>query len=187
MSTDTRSAFTIRVAHSPADLAATKDLFRAYHAWLDLDLTFQDFETEISSLPGKYASDKGGRILLAFLSESQTPVGCIALRDITRAMGEWHAKTGVDTFSESATGCRIAEVKRLYTLPAARGHGIGSALVDAVLEAARQEGYDELRLDTLPRMPAAIKLYSKAGFVAAEKYYDTDLEGTIFMKYIVSR
>ncbi|KAJ7053892.1 putative GNAT family N-acetyltransferase [Mycena amicta] len=182
MSTDTRSAFTIRVAHSPADLSATKDLFRAYHAWLDLDLTFQDFETEISSLPGKYASDKGGRILLAFLSESQTPVGCIALRDITRAMGEWHAKAGVDTFSG-----RIAEVKRLYTLPAARGHGIGSALVDAVLDAARQEGYDELRLDTLPRMPAAIKLYANAGFVAAEKYYDTDLEGTIFMKYIVSR
>ncbi|KAF7302389.1 putative acetyltransferase protein [Mycena chlorophos] len=157
-------AFTIRAAQTPEDILATKALFRAYHQWLDIDLTFQDFETELASLPGKYASEKGGRILLAFPQGSEEPVGCIALRDITLLFNEW-------TGSQGTPHKKIGEVKRLYTLPSARGSGIG------------EDGYDELRLDTLPRMQGAIKLYSKVGFVTTDKYYDTDLEGTIFMKY----
>ncbi|KAF7309934.1 putative gnat family n [Mycena indigotica] len=174
------SKFTIRVAETPEDIATTRVLFLAYHAWLDIDLTFQDFESEVSSLPGKYAPVNGGRILLAYMGDEDWPVGCIALRDISDTFARWHVHT-----EPPDPARKIGEVKRLYTLPSARGCGIGSAMINAVLEAARQEGYAELRLDTLPRMQGAIKLYSRAGFVVTEKYYDTDLEGTIFMKYVV--
>ncbi|KAK8151626.1 N-acetyltransferase [Phyllosticta citribraziliensis] len=166
----TPTPFTIHPARTPHDFVAAATLFRAYYEWLNVDLTFQDFAAELASLPGKYAPSRGGELFLALLTPADgspsDPVGCIALRDISGTP-------------------RVAEVKRLYTLPAARGLGVGSALVAAIMDVARREGYDEVRLDTLPHMQGAIKLYSREGFEMADKYYDTDLEGTIFMKCLL--
>src|SRR4051812_27249219 len=55
---------TISPARTPADLAAAAALFTSYAAWLDIDLTFQDFAAELASLPGKYAPP-AGEIFLA--------------------------------------------------------------------------------------------------------------------------
>lgn len=72
-------------------------------------------------------------------------------------------------------------MKRLFLLPNARGLGLGKALTEHVVEAARARGYRELRLDTLPTMEAAIDLYEKAGFRRVESYYEPTPPGTIFM------
>jgi len=53
--------------------------------------------------------------------------------------------------------------------------------VDRVLEEAEKLGYEEAKLDTLPSMVAARKLYEGKGFLEVEKYYDTPVEGTTFM------
>lgn len=72
-------------------------------------------------------------------------------------------------------------MKRLYAVPEARGSGVGKALIDKVLDVAVEIGYREMKLDTLPRMESAIRLYEKLGFVRIPQYYDTPLADTVFM------
>ncbi|KAB2568941.1 putative N-acetyltransferase [Lasiodiplodia theobromae] len=192
-SDSTRPAFVVRPARTPAELRTVADLFRGYAAWLAIDLSFQSFESELASLPGKYAPGKGGEILLAYLlsdsadgEETEEAVGCIALRDITDGVGAFRAAAGDDDASaqqQQRSARRIGEFKRLYVLPTGRSLGIGNALVERAIEVAREQGYAEVLLDTLPRMQGALKLYKRHGFRETEKYYDTDLEGTIFMSY----
>ena len=72
-------------------------------------------------------------------------------------------------------------MKRLYCVPTSRGLGVGRLLVEEVIREAERLGYEEMRLDTLPQMDGARKLYREWGFVECERYYETPLEGTIFL------
>jgi ribosomal protein S18 acetylase RimI-like enzyme len=134
-------------------------LFGAYASSLGVDLGFQDFATELATLPGKYAPP-AGEPLLARGSRGE-PLGCVGLRPM------------------APDGC--CEMKRLYVSPGGRGLGLGRALVEAILSEAVRIGYREMRLDTLPFMAEAIALYRKAGFQPIEPYYATPLAGTIFL------
>jgi GNAT superfamily N-acetyltransferase len=151
--------FRIAPIRSDDELAAVAALFRAYAASLGIDLTYQDFDAELAGLPGKYAPP-AGELLLA-RDDAATPLGCVGLRP------------------RAPDGC--CEMKRLYTVPAARGLGLGRALVTTVVGAARRIGYREMRLDTLPSMGKAIALYQAEGFVEIAPYYDTPVRGTIFL------
>ena len=153
------AGFQLHPVRSAEALAATARLFEAYAASLGIDLSFQDFAAELATLPGKYAPP-GGELLLARGAGGE-PLGCVALRPL-----------GTD-------GC--CEMKRLYVSPQARGLGLGRALVEALLQEARRLGYRELRLDTLPTMASALRLYREAGFVPIPPYYDTPLAGTVFL------
>ena len=77
----------------------------------------------------------------------------------------------------------LAEVKRMYVVPAARGRGI-SRLVLAGLEAeALSRGWTTLRLETGPRQPEAIALYTAAGYTpvgAFGHYLGEDAVGSLF-------
>jgi ribosomal protein S18 acetylase RimI-like enzyme len=77
-------------------------------------------------------------------------------------------------------------MKRLYVAPEARGMGLGKALVDAIIQRAKELGYREIRLDTLPSMTGAQQLYKRAGFVEIQAYYETPLEGTLFLRLDLS-
>lgn len=134
-------------------------LFNAYASALGVDLGYQDFATELATLPGKYAAP-AGELLLACDNHGE-PLGCVGLRPI------------------NPDGC--SEMKRLYVSPKARGLGLGRALVDAIIGEAVRIGYSEMRLDTLPTMAEAISLYKKAGFVLIEPYYETPVAGTVFL------
>ncbi len=149
----------IKAARSCDDLAAAANLFTAYAKSLGFDLGFQDFSTEVNSLPGKYGPPKGD-ILLAHDSDDKI-IGCVALRPL------------------QFPGC--CEMKRLYVTPVGRGSGIGEKLVDAILDLASHSGYREMRLDTLSSMQKAIQLYEKRGFKQIEPYYETPLADTIFL------
>jgi ribosomal protein S18 acetylase RimI-like enzyme len=77
-------------------------------------------------------------------------------------------------------------MKRLYVSPEGRGGGVGGRLVRALMEVARQIGYREIRLDTLPSMAKAQALYRAVGFEAIEPYYDTPVPGTTFMRRLIA-
>jgi GNAT superfamily N-acetyltransferase len=157
--------FRIAQAHSDDDLAACASLFRTYAASLGIDLSYQNFDAELAGLPGEYAPPTGA--LLLARDDATIPLGCVGLRPL------------------DPDGC--CEMKRLYVAPAARGFGLGRALVTAVIAEARRLGYQEMRLDTLPSMGAAVALYRAEGFVPIAPYYDTPVLGTIFLALRMTR
>jgi putative acetyltransferase len=57
-----------------------------------------------------------------------------------------------------------AEVKRMYTRDAARGRGVGKALLAQIEREARDAGKPVLRLETGTYQAAAIGLYEGCGF-----------------------
>ena len=59
----------------------------------------------------------------------------------------------------------VCELKKMYLLPAARGHGFGRRLMDLCLGAAREAGYDRCYLETLGHMTEARRLYERNGFI----------------------
>ena len=147
---------TISDTNDPA-LDAVRQFFRNYAGWLGVDLSFQGFAEEMAALPGCYAPPQG-RLWCAELAGR--PVGCVGIRP----------------FSEG-----VCEMKRLYVEPDARGCGAGHALALAAIRAAKEMGYKRVLLDTLPAMRMAVKLYRELGFQEAPAYYNTPIEGTIFL------
>jgi len=72
---------------------------------------------------------------------------------------------------DEAVGCGAAalfdgyaEVKRMYTREAARGRGVGTALLARIEREARDAGKPVLRLETGTHQAAAIGLYERCGF-----------------------
>ena len=154
----------IRTATTPAELDATRQLFRDYAHELDVDLCFQDFEAELQALPGSYASPQGV-ILLAYRTDADLPrqaVGCVALKPLDSD--------------------NVCEMKRLYVEPHARGNGWGRLLAEAVLTEAEHRGYTHMRLDTLASLHAARELYRKLGFEEISAYYENPLSDVIYME-----
>lgn len=149
----------IHVVRSADDLAKVRQLFIDYVAAIGVDLGFQDFAGEIAQLPGKYAEPHGA-LLLAH--DGGVPLGCVALRRLG-----------------TAGDC---EMKRLYVAEPGRGRGVGTALVTAVIAAARQRGYRAMLLDTLSGMTAALRLYEHAGFARIAAYNDTPLDDPVFLR-----
>lgn len=140
-----------------AELVITaRGLFREYAEAIGTDLEYQNFSAELASLPVPYVPP-GGALIIAYAGAGVA--GCVALRPI-----------------DSRTG----EMKRLYVRPAYRSRGVGKCLVEAVILAARQAGYGELRLDTLPSMASAQALYHRLGFIEIPAYNTKFLPGTRF-------
>jgi putative acetyltransferase len=60
----------------------------------------------------------------------------------------------------------VCELRKMYFLPAARGIGAGSAMMQRCLDAARADGFKRCYLETLTGMDAAQTLYRRSGFTA---------------------
>lgn len=64
----------------------------------------------------------------------------------------------------------VAEVKRMFVIPAARGQGVAGQILATLEALARQAGYSRVRLETGLRQPEAIRLYQKAGYHPIPNY-----------------
>ena len=148
--------YTITSSDAP-QVEQVRQFFRNYAAWLGVDLSYENFEEEMATLPGAYAPPMG-RLLYA--EHDGEPAGCVGIRPLSDG---------------------VCELKRLYVDPAHRGFAIGRDLVTEAILSARRIGYRKIMLDTLPNMRMAVKLYRELGFCEAPAYFDAPHEGTQFL------
>jgi GNAT superfamily N-acetyltransferase len=66
----------------------------------------------------------------------------------------------------------VAEIKRMYVLPEARSRGLARRVLEELETAARELGYDRVRLDTGDPQPHARALYVSAGYREIGNYND---------------
>jgi putative acetyltransferase len=150
-------------AESSSQIVQARELFLEYAQSLGFSLCFQNFDAELTGLPGDYAPP-AGRLLLAEY-ESRL-AGCVALHKLS---SESHAD--------------VCEMKRLYLRPSFRGKGLGRALADRIIEEGRQIGYSRMRLDTVePVMKDAVGMYRRLGFQEIAPYCRNPMAGALYME-----
>jgi ribosomal protein S18 acetylase RimI-like enzyme len=137
-----------------ADMRLVREMLEEYGRSTNVDLSFQDFDLELVTLPYEYDP-----ILIAWSDDAAA--GCVALRPID-------AKT--------------CEMKRLYVRPEFRGNAIGPALAREIIAEAKKRGYARMRLDTLPSMQNAIALYESLGFKDIAPYRFNPIPGTRYLE-----
>jgi len=64
----------------------------------------------------------------------------------------------------------VCEIKRMYVVADARSRGAGRALLQALEDAARELGYERVRLDAGPAQTHSISLFQRTGYVEIPKY-----------------
>jgi putative acetyltransferase len=152
----------IRSASTDADFAQARALFEEYAAGLAIDLCFQGFAQELENLSRMYGPPRG---VLLLAEIEGTAAGCAAVRPIDDV---------------------VCELKRVYVRADFRGAGMGRRLTEGALQAAREMGYKSIRLDTLPQMQAAQRLYEDLGFGDIPAYYGKPMAGQRFMEAVLS-
>jgi ribosomal protein S18 acetylase RimI-like enzyme len=131
----------VPVSKDKYHLQQTLRIFSEYYdELLNIDTDSQEFEKELSDLPGEYSLPDGA-LLLAI--DEALVIGCVALRKITP---------------------QLCEMKRLYVRPEYRGQGWGKRLAEEIINEALKRSYLNMRLDTLDSLDAANGLYQALGF-----------------------
>ena len=148
----------LKKAATTADFEQGKRLFIQYIQSLDFELTFQDVDRELQQIAVEYNYPTGA-LLLAY--DGEKAIACAGVRKI-------------DT--------TIAELKRMFVDPAYRGQQLGQQLLQMALDEARLLGYVSIRLDTVPHMHSAIRLYQSFGFREIEPYRFNPIPGALFME-----
>lgn len=155
----------ISPAASDEDVAAVRELFREYASAPDWEASFatylaqQAFDDELADLRRVYAPP-AGRVLLARVGGE--PAGCVAFKPLEPPA--------------------VCEMKRLFVRPRFRALGLGRQLVEVLLGDAAAVGYTRMRLDTLPSMRAAQRLYHAVGFREIPAYCANPVAGASFME-----
>ena len=115
--------------------------------------------------PGTHPSAADISVVVVARDDDGTPLGCGALREL---------------------GDGLAEIKRMYVVPDARGRGISKAVLAGLERAARARGWTTLRLETGPLQPEAAALYRGAGYSRSGAFGaydgDPDAEDSLFFE-----
>lgn len=147
-----------KIANTITEFEDGKNLFQHYANSLNIDLSFQDFTTELQTINKQYNKPKGA-LLLAY--NKDIAVGCAGIRELD-----------IDT----------AELKRMFILTEYRGKEIGKKLLGLSIEIAKELNYNKIRLDTLPSMVHAQHLYRAFGFYEIPSYRFNPVNGTVYME-----
>jgi len=175
----------------PTLSSAAKNLFKGYFDELrnehGCDLTFQSFQDELASLPGKFAFSSKGGLWVASVSRGVEGDGngdidsgdddeddIVVVAPGSMIPGGRQLKdrniVGVVALKELTPG--VGEVKRMFVGKKGRRKGVGGRLLRVLLDYAKSKHYMEIKLDSLERLRSALSLYEKSGFVRCEKYVE---------------
>ncbi|WP_394993935.1 GNAT family N-acetyltransferase [Emticicia sp.] len=157
---NTNSIIKIRDARLPNDIDFIKKLWTDYLTWGNdkmqmlygvhphnpTEAVKDDIKKIDKFLP------PNGRLIMAFVDEKACGIGC--LKSINEEIGE---------------------IKRMYLDPSFRQIGAGRAILQALLNAAKETGYKKVRLDSPKFMEAAHTLYRSVGFKDIEPYPEMEI------------
>lgn len=129
-----------------AGLAAIRVLMAEYAALPHTVGRWPTVAQDLAALPQPFLPPRG---LLVLARTDAEPLGCAGLL---------------------ALDPEIAEIKRMYVRPSARGRGLGTTLLSAVLDRAAALGFRRVRLDTAPELQVARALYQRHGFTPIPPY-----------------
>ena len=121
-------------------------------------LGIQNFDQELKHLEKKYGMPSG-RLYLLYVDDKLA--GSVGIRKLDKEK---------------------CELKRLYVKPEFRGQQLGELLLERMINDARRIGYKYMYLDTLPFLKTALKMYRRFGFEEIERYNDSPIDNTIFMR-----
>lgn len=151
------------------DLAALHDLWHEYLVWGNEQLALHH-GVQLGEAQATVAAD------LAHLDSFEAPQGCLLLAETPAGL------MGSVALRKSADG--VAEIKRLYVRPTARGLGLGRALVETALQHARAAGYSAVRLDSARFMSAAHALYRQQGFTDIPPYAQSEVPSPYWAHWV---
>jgi GNAT superfamily N-acetyltransferase len=152
---------TIRRADDSASITAARALIRAHIETASALHDCAVVDNIVSALPAPY---RGPRAALWVAWSGNEPLGCAALHALSET---------------------IAELKRMYVRPEARGFGVGRRLTQHAIAAARSMGYKRVRLGTLSTATAAQQLYSSLGFRLIAPYRPVEFGKTWFYELAI--
>jgi GNAT superfamily N-acetyltransferase len=135
---------------TPDELDAVADLIAASYGQFEevLDRHWGPYLADIRDVRGRLHD---GQLVVAELDGEL--VGCVTF------FPDYRNETIPGGFAERGAGFRVLAVS-----PAARGHGVGEALVEECIRRARALGAPNLLLHTATFMDAAVRLYERLGF-----------------------
>jgi len=157
---NTNSPIEIREAKLPDDIDCIKQLWTDYLTWGNdkMQLLYgvhphnpaeavkEDIKNIDKFLP------PNGRVIVAFIDNKACGIGCL-----------------------KSINTEIGEIKRMYVDPSFRKIGAGRAILQALLNAAKEAGYKKVRLDSPKFMEAAHSLYRSFGFIPIPIYDEVEI------------
>ncbi|MCV2489549.1 GNAT family N-acetyltransferase [Geodermatophilus sp. YIM 151500] len=168
------AAVAVRPVTTAADARDAEQLLDAQRRWLrSIGIEVADAQPTASGDyddPAAYYAPPDGALLVARLGD--VPVGLVGVCRLAEPPGERAGELP-----------EAAELRRMFVLDRARGHGAGRRLLAGAIDAARRLGVAELWLETVPaHMAAAARMYASAGFRPAPPLGHTHLPGTVTLR-----
>jgi len=150
----------------PEDLEAVGEITVAAYA----DFTTGDDDDYINHLRNAPARYRNAELWLATSDDGATILGSVT---VCPEGSQWRE------IAQPGEG----EFRMLSVAPAARGMGVGTALLDLVLARFREEGVDAVVLSSLAEMSAAHRVYERAGFVRLPERDWSPVDGVNLIAY----
>lgn len=106
------------------------------------------------SEPGPAPTADDITVFFVAFGENDEPLGCGGLRAIANPQGI----------------TAEAEIKRMYVVPTHRGTGVSIAILNALEDFGREQGWPRLVLETGAAQPDAMRFYEREGFTPIPLY-----------------
>jgi GNAT superfamily N-acetyltransferase len=146
------------------------------------DVTLAAYEEYGATMPEPFWA-RYRRHLLATLAAEGPAERIVAERGGTIVGSVLLFPAAANAYAGSAACADYPEVRLLAVVPAARGEGVGAALMRECEKRARRGGATTLGLHTMDMMRTAVRLYERMGFVRAPDLDFTPAEGWLVKGY----